>query len=176
MQNKRTNPFYTFWHSDKSLITCLYLLCAIPVSFTVFRIAFIQGKTVFAVFAALLSLAAVLALFVLLIKKTGASSVFAQKIRNGKAVWLSLLFAFVVSFFVFAVYTLSPFGNYTVLRMDLYHQYGPLFAELYDRVAEGKSLLYSWHSAGGSSFFGNFFNYLSSPFTCIISAYRQTSR
>ncbi len=54
------------------------------------------------------------------------------------------------------------------MRMDLYHQYGPLFAELYDRVVEGKSLLYSWESGGGSSFLGNYFNYLSSPFTVLI--------
>ncbi len=44
----------------------------------------------------------------------------------------------------------------------------PLFAELYDRVVEGKSLLYSWESGGGSSFLGNYFNYLSSPFTVLI--------
>ena len=56
----------------------------------------------------------------------------------------------------------------TVMRMDLYHQYGPLFAELYDRVVEHKSFIYSWQSGGGSSFLGNYFNYLSSPLSAII--------
>lgn len=70
--------------------------------------------------------------------------------------------------FIFIVYSVFPFGDGTVMRMDLYHQYGPLFAELYDRVVEGKSLLYSWESGGGSSFLGNYFNYLSSPFTVLI--------
>ena len=56
----------------------------------------------------------------------------------------------------------------TILRMDLYHQYGPLFAELYDRITTGGSLLYSWESGLGSSFLGNFLNYLSSPVTLII--------
>lgn len=61
-----------------------------------------------------------------------------------------------------------PFGDNTVLRMDLYHQYGPLFAELYDRIFAGKGLSYSWTSGLGSCFLGNYFNYLSSPIGAIV--------
>lgn len=61
-----------------------------------------------------------------------------------------------------------PFGDKTILRMDLYHQYGPLFAELYDRVMSGASFTYSWISGLGSCFLGNYFNYLSSPIGAII--------
>ncbi len=61
-----------------------------------------------------------------------------------------------------------PFGDKTILRMDLYHQYGPLFAELYDIVKEGGSFFYSWKSGLGSCFLGNYFNYLSSPIGAII--------
>ncbi len=61
-----------------------------------------------------------------------------------------------------------PFGDKTILRMDLYHQYGPLFAELYDKIKEGGNLFYSWKSGLGSSFLGNYFNYLSSPVGAII--------
>lgn len=56
------------------------------------------------------------------------------------------------------------FGKATVLRMDLYHQYGPLYAEVYDRIIGGNSFVYSWTSGLGASFLGNFFNYCSSPF------------
>lgn len=77
------------------------------------------------------------------------------------------LLAFGASAFVMVIvyycFNVIPFGDYTVLRMDLYHQYGPLFAELYDRITEGKSLIYSWTSGLGSSFLGNFSNYLASP-------------
>lgn len=69
---------------------------------------------------------------------------------------------------VYLVYTAFPFGDKTIMRMDLYHQYGPLFAELYERVVNHKSFLYSWYSAGGSSFLGNYFNYLSSPLSALI--------
>lgn len=65
---------------------------------------------------------------------------------------------------VYFCYELSPFfGNVTILRMDLYHQYGPLYAELYERITNLDSFLYSWKSGGGSGFLGNFYNYLSSP-------------
>lgn len=70
--------------------------------------------------------------------------------------------------FIYGVYTVFPIGDHTVMRMDLYHQYGPLFAELYDRVINHQSFFYSWTSGGGSSFLGNYFNYLSSPLTTII--------
>jgi len=60
------------------------------------------------------------------------------------------------------------FGDATVLRMDLYHQYGPLYAELYDRITKGYSLVYSWTSGLGNSFLGNFFNYCCSPFAIIM--------
>ena len=54
--------------------------------------------------------------------------------------------------FIYVIFSVFPFGSITVMRMDLYHQYGPLFAELYDRVVEHKSFIYSWQSGGGSSF------------------------
>lgn len=69
---------------------------------------------------------------------------------------------------IYLIYTIFPFGDSTVMRMDLYHQYGPLFAELYDRVVHHQSFLYSWTSGGGSSFLGNYFNYLSSPLSALI--------
>lgn len=69
---------------------------------------------------------------------------------------------------VYYCYDLAPFGDVTILRMDLYHQYGPLFAELYERITDLDSFLYSWNSGGGSSFLGNFYNYLSSPLAIVM--------
>ena len=81
--------------------------------------------------------------------------------------WVSCLCTVGVMMLVFYCYNLFPFGDTTILRMDLYHQYGPLFAEFYDRVTGLQSFLYSWQTGLGSPFLGNFFNYLSSP-TAII--------
>ncbi len=77
--------------------------------------------------------------------------------------WLSLACTIGIMMLVYYCYDLFPFGDKTILRMDLYHQYGPLFAELYDRVTNLESFFYSWRTGLGSPFLGNFFNYLSSP-------------
>ena len=68
-----------------------------------------------------------------------------------------------IMLFSYAVWEFFPFGDNIILRMDLYHQYAPLMAELYERVFGGHTLLYSFTSGLGSSFIGNYFNYLSSP-------------
>ncbi len=88
--------------------------------------------------------------------------------HNNKYILLSFLCSVAILLLTFFCYGVFPFGNKTILRMDLYHQYGPLFAELYDRITSGSSLTYSWTSGGGGSFLGNFFNYLSSPLSIFI--------
>lgn len=85
-----------------------------------------------------------------------------------KFVLLSFFTAIGIMVLVMFCYKMVPFGDITILRMDLYHQYGPLFAELFDRLTGDGSLIYSWESGGGSSFLGNFFNYLSSPLSLLI--------
>ncbi len=86
-----------------------------------------------------------------------------KKSFNNRYCLLAGLCTALIMLVVYYCYNMAPFGTTTILRMDLYHQYGPLFAELYDRVTGLDSLLYSWTSGGGSSFLGNFYNYLSSP-------------
>ena len=82
---------------------------------------------------------------------------------NIRYCYLAALCTAFIMMVVYYCYELFPFGEMTILRMDLYHQYGPLFAELYERVTNLDSLLYSWNSGGGGAFLGNFYNYLSSP-------------
>ncbi len=86
-----------------------------------------------------------------------------KKGYNERFCFLASLCTLALMLVVCFCYELAPFGNTTILRMDLYHQYGPLFAELSDRVTSLDSLIYSWTSGGGGPFLGNFYNYLSSP-------------
>ena len=78
-------------------------------------------------------------------------------------VFLAFLCSAVLMLLVYYCYDIIPFGGRTVLRMDLFHQYGPLFAEFFDRLTHFKSFVYSWNTGGGGAFLGNYFNYLSSP-------------
>ena len=89
-------------------------------------------------------------------------------IEENRYIAYSFLAAAATMLIIYACNRVIPFGDKTVLRMDLYHQYGPLFAELYERVMHGASLTYSWVSGLGSCFLGNYFNYLSSPIGAVI--------
>ena len=82
--------------------------------------------------------------------------------RNINCVAAAVISA-VIMLFAYIVWEFFPFGENIILRMDLYHQYAPLFAELYERIFGGDSILYSFTSGLGSGFLGNYFNYLSSP-------------
>lgn len=93
---------------------------------------------------------------------------FKSTLKNNKYVYTSGGIALFIILLVYFCYEIIPFGDTIIYRMDLYHQYGPLFSELYDRLTSGESLIYSWNSGLGSSFLGNFYNYLSSPISFII--------
>lgn len=97
------------------------------------------------------------------ILKKHPDSKLARFIDRNIYIILAFICSAVLMLLVYYCFEIIPFGNKTVLRMDLYHQYGPLFAELYDRITQFKSMLYSWNTGGGGAFIGNYYNYLSSP-------------
>ena len=84
-------------------------------------------------------------------------------VKNNGYVGLAFFAAAALMLFMWFCNQMIPFGDRTILRMDLFHQYGPFFAELYERLVAGRSLLFSWNTGLGGGFLGNFFNYLSSP-------------
>ncbi len=90
-------------------------------------------------------------------------SLIKKVFSDNRYCWISLLCTVGIMMLVYYCYDLFPFGGKSILRMDMYHQYGPLFAEFYDRVTNLESFIYSWRTGLGGPFLGNFFNYLSSP-------------
>lgn len=103
-----------------------------------------------------------------LLKKSKNAS--EEKIVLRKYCFYSALISCGIMIFIFLCNKVIPFysESNTVLRMDLYHQYGPLYSELYDRIVNGYSLFYSWRSGLGGGFLGNFFNYCCSPFALLV--------
>jgi uncharacterized membrane protein YfhO len=69
---------------------------------------------------------------------------------------------------VYILQSVAPFGKNSLLTIDFFHQYGPMLGELYDRINNHSSLLYSFNMGMGLPFFRNYFNYLSSPFNIIL--------
>lgn len=100
--------------------------------------------------------------------KKSNENILTRIFKDNKYCWLAFGCSAAIMLIVYICYSLIPFGDVTILRMDLYHQYGPLFAELYDRVTELKSFFYSWNTGLGSSFLGNFYNYLCSPISIVM--------
>lgn len=91
--------------------------------------------------------------------------------------WAYLLVTLICSLgVVIAIYVLqdvAPFGGNSLLTIDFFHQYGPMLAELRDRLLNGSNLIYSFRMGMGLPFFRNFFNYLSSPFNILLLIFKQ---
>ena len=91
-----------------------------------------------------------------------------MKLPNGRAVkcnFLALAFAIpcVGMLFVMLMSRYEPFGNYSMLYSDMYHQYYPFFVEFRSALREGKGLLYTWSVGLGMDYLGLIAYYLASP-------------
>lgn len=100
----------------------------------------------------------------------------AQKPKNSFSAFLSeykylslaAIIPAVLFFLIYLVRGLYPFGNGTVLVLDLNGQYVYFFEALRNKVLEGGSLLYSWSRALGGEFLGVYAYYIASPLSYLI--------
>ncbi|MCR4581682.1 MAG: YfhO family protein [Bacilli bacterium] len=93
---------------------------------------------------------------------------FLDKLSDMKLYILTFVFSTIVILIAYIINDVTPFGDKSLLCVDFYHQYGPMLGELYDRVIEGKNLIYSFSMSMGLPFFRNYLNYMSSPFNLLI--------
>ena len=56
----------------------------------------------------------------------------------------AFLIPVVIMILIFVQRGIFPFGDYSFLRTDMYHQYAPFFSEFHHKLRTGGSLLYSW--------------------------------
>lgn len=61
------------------------------------------------------------------------------------------------------VASVAPFGDYTFLYSDMYHQYFPFFKEFRQALLSGESLLWNWSAGMGMDYLGLISYYLASP-------------
>ena len=76
---------------------------------------------------------------------------------------LAFLFPFVGMLTVMLFSQYCPFGKYSMLYSDMYHQYYPFFKAFRQTLLSGKSLLYSWNVGLGMDYLGLAAYYLASP-------------
>ena len=78
---------------------------------------------------------------------------------------LALAFAFPCAgmLFVMLISQYEPFGKYSMLYSDMFHQYYPFFVAFRDALRSGESLLHSWSVGLGMDYLGLISYYLASP-------------
>ena len=88
-------------------------------------------------------------------------------LRKYNIKWNSLTLAFLLPFagmlFVMLISQYEPFGKYSMLYSDMYHQYYPFFVAFRDALRSGESLLHSWSVGLGMDYLGLIAYYLASP-------------
>lgn len=85
--------------------------------------------------------------------------------RRFKCNFLALAFAIpcVGMLAVMLISQYEPFGQYSMLYSDMYHQYYPFFKAYREALLSGQGLLYSWNVGMGMDYLGLISYYLASP-------------
>lgn len=94
-----------------------------------------------------------------------------SRLKNLKDKYGFLFFAFIapmlLMWMIYIAIKVYPFGNNSVLVLDLNGQYVYFYEELRQKLLEGGSLLYSWSRTLGGEFPGIIAYYVASPFALL---------
>lgn len=94
---------------------------------------------------------------------------------NNKLVSMTLFFATFIITYSYYVNEVVPFGKYSLLCVDFYHQYGPMTYEYVHRLLGNGSIVYSFYQGLGLPIFRNFLNYLSSPVNLLLLFFNKSN-
>ena len=86
-----------------------------------------------------------------------------QKSRKGNVLALAFAIPCVGMLFVMLFSGYAPFGRYSMLYSDMYHQYYPFFVAFRQALRSGEGLLYTWSVGLGMDYLGLISYYLASP-------------
>ncbi|MCD8214648.1 MAG: YfhO family protein [Clostridiales bacterium] len=91
--------------------------------------------------------------------------------------WRYVILAFVLAALlmniVYILRQVYPYGPNTILKVDLYHQYGPYHEEFRSRILNGQSLFYSWEGGLGKNFVAQAAYYTASPISLLMLFFPQ---
>ncbi|MBQ8163243.1 MAG: YfhO family protein [Clostridia bacterium] len=102
-------------------------------------------------------------------KKTG------NKILEKKHLYPAFLLPVVLLIAVYAFMSIFPFGDRSILTLDMNAQYIYYFAELRDILHGESSLIYTFERAVGGEFLGFFTYYVASPFGIIVALFPENA-
>lgn len=87
---------------------------------------------------------------------------------------LAFFLPFVLMFIIYAVMGVFPFGDRSVLTVDLYNQYAPFFYQYQEKILQGENLFYSIYGGLGTHFYSLWAYYLASPFNFFLFVFPNT--
>ena len=96
-----------------------------------------------------------------------AASIRAALYKNGY-LFAAFLIPVLLMYGCYAVFGMYPYGENSVLVLDLNAQYVYYYDYMYDVIHNGESLFYSWSRNLSGEFFGIIGYYLASPFNLIV--------
>ena len=76
---------------------------------------------------------------------------------------LAFLLPMTVMLVIYFITSVTPFGSYTLLYSDNYHQYYPFFRQFRQALRSGDGLLWTWSVGMGMDYLGLISYYLASP-------------
>ncbi len=88
-------------------------------------------------------------------------------------VWLAFLFPVAIMALIYVSMEVWPFGNNSVLVLDLNGQYVYYFEAMRDILRGEQGILYSFERAIGGEFLGIIAYYLASPFTILVALFPE---
>ncbi len=99
--------------------------------------------------------------------KNAVKTVWSFTLKN-KAYFLAFLLPVVILFVSYIIFGVYPFGERSVLSLDLNAQYVYYYDYIYDVLAGEESLFYSWSRNLSGEFAGIIGYYLASPFNLLV--------
>ncbi len=89
-------------------------------------------------------------------------------IKKNNYILLATTITAVIMIITYVFCGFYPFGENSILRVDLYHQYAPFHEELRQKLLTGDSLFYSWQGGLGKEFLSQIAYYTASPISIFI--------
>lgn len=105
---------------------------------------------------------------------TGVRAFWRRTLRERKYLLICFILPALLMWLVYITMKVYPFGEESVLVLDLNGQYVYFFEALRDIIRGGGSLLYSFRRALGGEFMGIIGYYLASPFSIITAIFPDT--
>ncbi len=105
-------------------------------------------------------------------KKDDIQSPFDRpKESYGAVLALAFIIPAALLYLIYIAMEVWPFGNGSVLVLDLNGQYVYFFEDLRNKILNGGSLLYTWSRSLGGEFMGIFAYYIASPFSFLVALF-----